>query len=91
MNTKKILLQSYLVISGGIFGWAFGAGLFLLLTAIIGNLLALTATGQQILKALQPIASFFSVAVPVACIIAGIIVNLKRMKKHQSTPDKLRS
>jgi hypothetical protein len=91
MNTKTILLQSYLVISGGIFGLAFGVGIFLLLAAIIGNLLALTTTGQQILKALQPIAGFSSVAVPIACIIAGIIMNLKRGKKHQSAPDRLRN
>jgi hypothetical protein len=46
MNKEKILLQSYLVISGGIFGWACGVGIFLLLTAIISNSLALTTTGQ---------------------------------------------
>jgi hypothetical protein len=84
MNVKKILLQSYLVISGGVFGWALGVGIFLLLAAITSNLLALTSAGQQILKALQPVAGFLSMAFPFACIIAGIIINLKRGNKHES-------
>jgi hypothetical protein len=84
MNTKKILFQSYLVISGGIFGWALGVGLFLIVTAGISNLLALTSAGQQILRALQPFTGFLSMAFPIVCIIAGIIINLKRGVKRQS-------
>lgn len=68
---------------------AFGVGIFLLVTAIIGNLLALTSTGQQILKALQPVAGFLSVVFPITCIIAGIIINVKRGNKTKRNANEL--
>ena len=81
MTIKKFLLLCYLVISGGIFGWAFGVGIFLIVTAFLSNLLVLSSTGQQILKTIQPVAGFLSMAFPITCIIAGIIINVKRGNK----------
>jgi len=81
MLRKKFLLLCYLVISGGIFGWAFGVGIFLIVTAVISNLLALSSTGQQISNSLKPVAGFLGMAFPIACIIAGIIINVKRGNK----------
>jgi hypothetical protein len=89
MTAKKFLLLCYLVISGGVFGWAFGVGILLIVTAVISNLLALSSTGQQILKTLQPVASFLSMAFPIACIIAGIIINVKRGNKIKQNVNEL--
>jgi ABC-type antimicrobial peptide transport system permease subunit len=81
---RRVIYLTYLTVAGGVLGGMLGLVGFFILASIVHNLLVLTSTGWKIEVFLLPSVGYLSIAFPAICIVAGIVVSIRKGTMQKS-------